>query len=116
MPLATPVYPKAVIGHADKAIVGVRITVGTDGRVSDVGPSLLCISLPSPFSADFQKAVEAAVAQWRFHPGEVRHVKLVTEPDGTNYPRVVSSEKVEWRFDVSFTFTSSGNVLSGFSR
>ena len=113
LPLATPVCPPAALAaHAGTAIVGVRITVGTDGRVSDVGTSLASLSTPTPFAAAFRDAVEVAVAQWRFKPGEVLHLETVHDPGG-DYRRVASREKVGWTFDVEFTFTATGDVVAG---
>lgn len=111
LPLATPVYPPAALAaHAGAATVGVRITVDATGRVSDIRPSLVSLTLPSPFAAEFQAAVEAAVAQWRFHPGELRYLELVKDPGG-DFQRVTSREKVEWTFEVSFAFNAPGDVL-----
>lgn len=114
LPLAKPVYPKAALSaRGGASLVGVRITVDADGRVSNVGPSLVCLSTPGPFAAEFQAAVEAALAQWRFEPGEVQHLEPFNGPDGAAYMRVKDREKVEWTFDVSFTFTATGDVMSG---
>jgi hypothetical protein len=114
LPLAKPVYPKAALTARDGAsLVGVRISVDSDGRVSDVRPSLVCLSTPGPFAGEFQAAVEAALALWRFEPGEVQHLEPANAPDGSQYMRVKDREKVEWTFDVSFTFTAAGDVLSG---
>jgi hypothetical protein len=111
-PLAKPVYPAAALAaHAGFATVGVCITVDTEGRVSDVGPSPFCLSTPSPFAAEFRSAVEAAVAQWRFRPAEIRRFEIVKHPDG-DYLHLKSREVAEWRFDVSFTFNANGDVLT----
>ena len=112
-PLARPAYPAtALAAHAGFATVGVCITVDTAGRVSDVGPSPVCLSTPSPFAAEFRAAVEAAVAQWRFRPAEIRHFEIVKHPDG-DYLHLKSREVAEWKFDVSFTFNANGDVLTG---
>jgi outer membrane biosynthesis protein TonB len=110
LPLATPVYPVAALkAGAGEVIVGVRITVDADGRVSDVGTSLAALSTPSPFAAEFRAAVEVAVAQWRFRPGEVRHLETVHGPDG-DYQRMTSRENVAGTFDVEFTFNATGVI------
>src|SRR6185369_10500300 len=63
LPLAEPIYPAAALAaHA---------TIDPAGRVSDVRESLLSLSMPSAFAAEFRAAVDAAVRQWRFRPGEV---------------------------------------------
>jgi len=112
LPLAKPVYPPAALAaHAGWASVGVRLTVDETGRVSAVQPSLAVISLPTPYVAEFQAAVEAAVAQWRFRPAVLLHAEWVSDPGG-DYPRVTSREKIEWTFDVEFTFNASGDVLT----
>ena len=111
LPLATPVYPPAALAaRAGKVLVAVRITVDANGRVSDVGTSLAGMSTPTPFAADFRAAVEAAVAQWRFRPGEVRHLETVHDPDG-DYQRMTSRENIAGTFDVEFTFNASGVVV-----
>jgi outer membrane biosynthesis protein TonB len=90
-------------------LVAVRITVDANGRVSDVGTSLAAMSTPSPFTAEFRAAVEAAIAQWRFRPGEVRHLETVHDADG-DYQRMTSRENIAGTFDVEFTFNASGVV------
>jgi hypothetical protein len=112
-PLTAPVYPKLPAGvRPALATVGVRITVDTQGRVSDIGPSMLSFSTPGPSAPALREAVEAAVAQWRFTPAEIHHVEPMRGPDRSDYLLMKSSEKTEWHFDLAFTFTSSGEVLS----
>jgi TonB family protein len=112
LPLATPMYPAAALAaRAGMATVGVRIVVDAAGRVAEVHPSLAILSMPSPFAAEFQAAVEAAVRQWRFHPAELRQLELVRDPGG-DFMRVASREKIEWAFDVEFTFSATGDVLT----
>src|SRR6185312_5357528 len=56
-PLATPVYPaKALAAKAGLVTIGVKISVDTDGRISDVSPSLLTFSTPTRYSDEFEKA------------------------------------------------------------
>ncbi len=112
MPLATPVYPPAALtAHAGVATVGVRITVDTTGRVSDVRASLAHLTIPSSFAEEFRAAVEAAVAQWRFRPAEIMHLETVKDAGG-DFQRLASREKIEWAFDVDFTFNATGDVLT----
>ena len=112
LPLAEPLYPAAaLVAHAGLATVAVRVTIDTNGRVSDIRESLLNLSMPSPVAAEFRAAVDAAVRQWRFRPGEMIHLELVQHPDG-DFPRLKSRENVEWAFDVEFTFRAGGDVLT----
>ena len=113
LPLANPIYPPAAFkARAGTAKVGVRITIDPEGRVSDTRPSLTVFSTPTLFAAEFQAAVEAAVAQWRFRPAEVKHLEMVAA-EGGPYMRLSGREKWEWAFDVEFTFSASGDVLTG---
>ena len=115
-PLGTqraPAYPKnALAKRAGDALVGVELTVDIDGRVASVAPSLATLSTPGPFAAEFRDAVEDAVRQWRFRPAEIRHLELIKAAGG-DYLRLASVEKVEWKFDVQFTFTAAGEVRPG---
>lgn len=114
LPLAVPTYPPIALGtHAAPVVVGVRITVDPSGHVASVGPSLVCFSTPTPRAAEFHAAVEAAVAQWRFEPAEWRHLVPVTNLRGGGYWQVTRSEKTEYAFDLSFTFSTTGEVLPG---
>ena len=114
MPLVTPVYPaKALAAKAGMTVVGVHVTVDKEGRVTDVGPSLLAVSIPTRFDAEFQTAVRAAVAQWRFRPAMTYHIEVVNPPGGETYQRVTDQQSVETVFDLAFTFTSTGTVLGG---
>jgi len=105
-----PVYPRrALAAKAGWATVGVKITVDSTGRVTDIRPSILTLSTPGPFAADFREAVELALRQWKFYPAENRKVKYV-EADGTLFGLVTHADKVETEFDLSFTFTATGRV------
>lgn len=113
-PLTKPVYPaKALAAKVGMTTVGVRITVDATGRVSDVGPSVLAVSIPSRFDEEFQAAVRAAVSQWRFSPAQRYRVEVTKLPNGEPEFHVTRREYVETYFDVSFTFTASGEVLTG---
>ncbi|HUR56249.1 MAG TPA: hypothetical protein VM029_00965 [Opitutaceae bacterium] len=112
-PLAAPVYPKLPAGvRPALATIGVRVTIDTEGRVSDISPSLLSFSTPGPATAALREAVEAAIAQWRFTPAEIHQLEPMRGPDRSEYLLMKSSEKTEWNFDVAFTFTSTGEVLA----
>ncbi len=112
--IVLPVYPaRALAAKAGAAQVGVRIVVDAAGRVTEVRPSMLAVTITPPgFSDEFRAAVEVAVRQWRFHPARVQHVEIVTEK-GFTYSRVTRTEDAEAEFDLSFTFTPSGKVEAG---
>lgn len=109
-----PVYPaRALKAKAGAAQVGVHVVVDPAGRVADVRPSLVAISIvPPEFRADFEQEVELAVRQWRFHPARVEHIEVVTI-QGFTYSRVARTERIEAEFDLAFTFTPSGQVTAG---
>jgi hypothetical protein len=112
-PLAKPIYPPAALGRqSTPALVAVRITVDATGSVADVRPSWLAFSSPGPFAAEFQAAVEAALAQWRFRPAELRRLAPATDPARKGSWILLSEEKTACVFDVAFTFTVEGDVLS----
>lgn len=113
-PLTPPVYPaRALAAKAGRVMVGVKITVDATGRVTDVGPSVLALSIPTRFDDDFQEAVRAAVLQWRFRPAQSYHVEVTRVAGGEPELRVTRREYAETYFDVSFTFTAAGTVLGG---
>lgn len=109
--LAEPVYPAvALAAGAGPVTLGLRLVVDTAGRVTDVSQSLLAFSTPTPWAAEFREAAEAAVAQWRFRPAEVRHFTTVTNAQGT-YRSMTDSEKTEWALHVAFTFNATGGTV-----
>ncbi len=112
--LATPVYPpKALTARLGMTTVGVRVTVDKTGRVSDIGPSLLAVSIPTKFHAEFQEAVRAAVTQWRFFPAQTFHVEVTRDAAGELQISETKRENAETYLDLAFTFTASGAVLGG---
>lgn len=115
LPLAVPVYPpNALAAKAGLVFVGIRIVVDKTGHVSAIDPSPLAISSSSPFAADFQKAIRAAVANWRFAPAFVQRTEAGKSENGSDEMVFKGVEKTEWSFDVSFTFTATGSVFSGY--
>lgn len=111
--LAPPVYPAAALGRVtEPTIVGVRITVGVDGRVSDVASSFTHFSTSGFFATEFRAAVDAAVATWTFEPAEILQLETAGDPNG-DFQRVKSREKVEAFAEVIFTFRASGKVETG---
>jgi TonB family protein len=111
-PLTKPIYPrKALLAKNGSVIVGVRITVDSNGHVTDMSTSMVTFSTPGPFAEDFFAAVEAAVRQWRFLPAEIQQFEMVEAPRQL-FRRILSREKVETHFDLSFTFSPDGAVES----
>jgi hypothetical protein len=112
-PLANPRYPRAALGKVGfPVMVGVRITVDARGRVANVGPSMAAFSTGGEYGEEFQAAVERALAQWRFNPAELRHlVPRKGGPGQPDYWLVTRTQKTDYAFDVSFTFTTSGEVV-----
>lgn len=113
-PLATPVYPAhALAAHAGLVTIGVKISVDIDGRVSHVSPSLLTFSTPTRYSEEFEEAVRVAVMRWRFNPAQRYTLRIFRTEEGGGPPREIHRENTETYFDLAFTFTASGTVLSG---
>lgn len=112
LPLAEAVYPEAARGRQSlPATIGLRITVGRDGSVTAVGPSLAVLSWAGAHAAEFHAAAEAAVWAWRFVPAEERRmVPKAGGPDGV-YWHVVRVEAVEATLEVEIAFTPSGAVV-----
>ena len=111
-PLATPVYPaRALAAKVGLTTVGVHVVVDKTGRVSDIGPSLLAVSIPTRFDADFQAAVRAAVNQWRFFPAQNYRVEVTKDAAGVLDINETRRENTETYFDLVFTFLTNGAVL-----
>jgi TonB family protein len=106
-----PVYPpRALAGRAGAAHVGVRLTIDEKGRVTDVSPSLLAVTIAPPqYTEDFRQAVETAVRQWKFQPARIEYVETVSE-HGITYERLKRVEKLETTLDLAFDFTTNGGV------
>lgn len=112
-PLALPVYPpRALRARAGAASVGIHVTVDTQGRVTNIRPSIWIFSTPGPFADEFRQAVETAVQQWRFRPAEARHLEPFEE-NGYRGLRVAHTEPVEAEFDLAFRFAENGTVNAG---
>jgi hypothetical protein len=113
-PLATPAYPPALLGRVRLPVaVGVHITVDETGRVAHVGPSLVAFSTGGEWAGEFREAVEAALAQWRFRPAEIRGIVQKQEESGRgSYWLTLSKRPVDDAFDVAFTFTATGEVVT----
>lgn len=108
--LAEPAYPAAALAAgAGPVTMGMRVVVDTEGKVAEVAPSMRAWSTPTPWAAEFRTAIEAAVAQWRFRPAEVRHFTTVTNAEGS-YRSMTGSEKTEWALHVTFSFKVSGGT------
>ena len=117
-PLASPVFPPAALGKLRAPVlVGVQIVVDDSGRVARIGPSLRALSTAGSQTADFQNAVEEAVAQWRFRPAEKRWMRPVKGSLGQeDFWLITRVEQTEFAFDVSFAFTASGDISSDLTK
>lgn len=113
LPLAPPVYPTvARPAKLGVVTVAVHLTIDVSGRVREVVPSVAGFSIPNRFSAEFFRAVEEAVAQWRFTPAEFKQLEDAPGERGTSYLRVARQELIEAGCDVQFTFTDTGAIFS----
>jgi len=111
-PLATPNYPTGSRKpNAVPVTIVVKIVVGADGRVEDIGRSIADLSVPTAFSQECFEAVTNAIAQWRFEPAQI----AVVEPQANGRPLIISSTPTERRFEIAVTFSSSGRVAPDFS-
>ena len=71
--LPSPAYPAAALAaHAGWVIIGVRITIDVNGRVSEVQPSPLGLSNAGRFSDLFMQAVSQTMQNWHFFPARIR--------------------------------------------
>ncbi len=113
-PLVMPIYPPtALAARAGAAMIGVRVTVDTNGAVADIRPSMLAVDVAPPaFAEAFREAVEGAVRQWKFAPARLLYLERRREGEFT-YERVTRTERLEAEFDLAFTFTPSGKVEAG---
>jgi hypothetical protein len=112
-PLAKPVYPASVLGREKMpVVVGIRIIVDPAGRITDARTSLAVLSTPTPFMEEFRAAVDQALTQWRFRPGELRRLAPTTDANGAPAWILAHREKTDCVFDVSFIFQSTGEVVS----
>jgi hypothetical protein len=110
-----PVYPaRALAAKAGSAQVGVHLVIDSQGRVSDVRPSMVAMTIAPPeFTQEFEKAVETAVRLWRFVPARAQYIETVQGSGGFSYDRVARTEDVEAEVDLAFTFSTSGKVTAG---
>jgi hypothetical protein len=107
LPLKVPVYPESIFReHLQDIQMAVTITIDKAGRVSDVSPSLARFPYTNRFQAEFQLAIERAVASWHFEPGQLAHL----DPQSQSAPVVVGIESVESQLTVAFTFRQSGLI------
>jgi hypothetical protein len=111
--LAVPVYPPAALAaHAGRVTLVLQITIDTEGRVTNVLPGLAGVPVSGPFADQFRAAAEAAMAQWRFRPAELRHI--VPRQDGADTIwSLASTEKCEMTTEVAFTETGGAVLETG---
>jgi len=111
LPLTVPLYPDIPVSERRAWItVGVHLNIDANGSVTDITPSLVCVSTPHPKSDEFFRAVQSAVATWRFFPARLRHMEMATGADGSAWWRANHIATTETAADV--TFTASGQVLN----
>jgi hypothetical protein len=109
--LAAPVYPPAALAaHAGRVTLVLQITIDTEGRVMNVLPGIAGVPVGGPFAGQFRAAAEAAMAQWRFRPAELRHI-VPRQDEGDTIWSLASTEKCEMTTDVAFTFTETGGTV-----
>jgi len=109
--LPSPAYPpEALAAHAGWVILGVRIKIGTDGRVVEVEPSPMGISNAGKYSDLFMAAVKTAVQSWRFFPARLRTETVLQSEGGTLYWGYTASEPTESVTDLSFDFSEKIGV------
>jgi hypothetical protein len=85
----------------------VRFVIDTRGNVDKIVDSPIESSDGGPFAADYRRAVEAALRDWRFEPGVFQHVKPGEDKDGDgkpDYKIMTSWDLVPVYYDVRFTF------------
>jgi len=109
--LASPTYPLAALAaHAGWVILGVRITIDTNGRVSDVQLNPLGLSNAGRFTDDFLQAVTATVRTWKFFPARYHYEIVRQQKGGGFYWSNLKYEATESFTDLSFNFTETAGV------
>jgi len=111
-----PAVPQELVVAAPvSTTVAVRITVGTDGRVSRVRPSPVSTSNAGPWLDLLLDAVRNAATKWRFVPARERTLSDGPDRDHDGRPdwqNVVTDRAIAVYFDARFTF----EVVEGGSR
>lgn len=116
LPLTLPIYPaKALAAKAGLVNVGVKISVDSDGHVTDLSPSLLTFSTPTRYASAFEEAVRVAVMTWHFHPAQHYYFEISPDESGVAKAKLLRKENTETFFDIAFTFTATGSVIAGAS-
>jgi len=109
--LPSPTYPpEALAADAGWVLIGVRITIGIDGRVVAVEPSPMGISNAGKYSEQFMAAIATAVQSWRFFPARLRTETVLQSEGGTLYWGYTASESTESVTDLSFDFSEKAAV------
>jgi len=103
-----PAVPQELVVAAPvRATVAVRITVGTDGRVSRVRTSPVAASNAGPWLDLLLDAVRNAATKWRFVPARERTLSDGPDRDHDGRPdwqNVVTDRAIAVYFDARFTF------------
>jgi outer membrane biosynthesis protein TonB len=104
--LAKPEYPaEALAGGAGGYTRYVIMRIDEEGRVTDVGPSLMQPYLPHPFAEAFLAAVRSAVATWELEPARQVYWRRVPGGDDQYLRTEAIAERLEFRF--SFTMADA---------
>lgn len=111
-----PEYPAALIPLGLPAhSVAVRLLLSEEGRVSQLGPSPLRPSTEGPYRAEFEQAVQNAVAAWTGGPPRVRQFVAGPDADADGKPdfdRLKREQVLKAYFDVVFVFELRGGKPS----
>lgn len=118
--LAMPPVPQELVAAAPvHATIAVRITVGSDGRVSGVRPSPAAASQAGPWFDLLLDSIRKVASRWRFRPARERTLSDGPDRDHDGRPdwqNVVTDRTIAVYFDARFTFevvNGSGRVTLG---
>lgn len=107
-----PRYPEeALAARCGDGVVGLRIVIGTEGDVIDVGDSPLADSTGGGCGAEFRASAASAVRAWRFWPAEKRRLEPGEDydKDGTpDYEKVLETTPLPVYLDIRFDFEVVG--------
>ncbi len=103
-----PRYPEeALAARCGDGIVALRIVIGTEGDVIDVGDSPLLDSTGGGCGAGFRTSAESAVRAWRFWPAEKRRLAPGEDYDkdgSPDYEKVLETTPLPVYLDIRFDF------------